>query len=224
MTLEWVKCRRAPAHLPDAFVRLRPDALEVREERVLQRPAGFARGEAVAARLMERIHHLAEHVELQLAVGGIADAHRLGAFVARQPGHLPFGQPPLAADPVHDLDLLRTAGHRAQQPLAPGLRLVVEAGIHQREQGQASRRAASRSDSPSCAPRPAAPAARSSARRRCRRSASRCSALSVISERTTASEQCPDGRHFFDHLARSLGRGERRAGRAARGGGRCEGA
>ncbi len=67
-------------------------------------------------------------------MGGIADAHRGRALVSRQPWHLPFGQPPLAGKPVHDLHLLRAARHRAQQPVAPGLRLVVEAGVHQREQ------------------------------------------------------------------------------------------
>ena len=89
---------------------------------------------SVASRLMERVHHLAEHVELTLAVGGVADANRRGAVVAGQPRDLPFGQAALAADPVHDLHLLGTAGDRAQQPLSPSLRLVVEAGIHQREQ------------------------------------------------------------------------------------------
>ena len=52
------------AHFPDAFVRLDPDALEMGEKCLLQAPAGLARGDARASRLMERIHHLAEHVEL----------------------------------------------------------------------------------------------------------------------------------------------------------------
>ena len=125
---------RPTAHFPDPFVRLDPDALEMGENRLLQGPPGLARRDAVAPGLMQGVHHLAEHVELQLAMGGIADAHRRGAFVARQPGHLPFRQPPLAGDAVHDLHLVRAAGDRPQQPFAPRLRLVVVAGIHQREQ------------------------------------------------------------------------------------------
>ena len=62
----------------------------------------------------EDVHDFAEDVELQLAVRGIADAHRRGIFIAGQPGRRPFGQPPLAGDTVHDLQLIGTARHRAQ--------------------------------------------------------------------------------------------------------------
>ena len=47
--------------------------LEMLEERALHRPAVVARAEAAAAGLMQRVHHLAEDVELQLAVRGVAD-------------------------------------------------------------------------------------------------------------------------------------------------------
>ncbi len=40
----------------------------------------------------------------------------------------------LAGDAVHDLDPRRVAGDRAQQPIPPGLRILVIAGIHQRDQ------------------------------------------------------------------------------------------
>ena len=168
--------------------------------------------DAAAPRLMQRVHHLAEHVELQLAVGGIADAHRRGAFVARQPRHLPLGQPPLAGDAVHDLHLVRAA----RRPRAAATRATPAPRRSSRRSSaraaSASRRAASRSDSPSCARRRSAPAARWSAPRRCRRSARRCSALSVISERRTASEQCPAGRQFVGPVRPELfGRLERRS-------------
>jgi len=122
------------AQLPNSLVRLGPDALEIREERLLQGPAGFARGDPVASRLVQRVHHLAEHVELQLTMRGIADAHRRGAFISGQPRHLPLGQAPLAGNAIHDLQLLGAARHRPQQPLAPLLRLVIEASIHELEQ------------------------------------------------------------------------------------------
>ena len=64
-------------------------------------------------------------------------------------------------------------GRGAQQPVAPGRRLAEVAGVHQREQRAAWRRAASSSDSPSCARRRSARAGTSSAPRRCRRSARR---------------------------------------------------
>ena len=102
-----------PARFPDPFIRLDPDALEVGQKRLLLGPARVARSEPFASRVMERIHHLAEGIELELVMGGIADAHGRGAFVSRQPWQHHFGQPPFAGDPIHDLDLLRAAGDRA---------------------------------------------------------------------------------------------------------------
>ena len=42
------------------------------------------------------------------------DADRLAVLVARQPRQLALGEPALAGDAVHDLDLLRVAGDGAQ--------------------------------------------------------------------------------------------------------------
>ncbi len=66
----------------------------------------------------------------------IADAHRARILVAGEVRDLPLGQPPLARDAVHHADLFRPSGDHARQPVAPVLRLVVVAGIHQREQRQ----------------------------------------------------------------------------------------
>src|SRR5438105_4707084 len=63
------------ANLPDAFIRFAPYVLEMRKEFPLHGPAGFACNKPVASRLMERIHHFAEYVELQLLMGGVTDAH-----------------------------------------------------------------------------------------------------------------------------------------------------
>ncbi len=92
--------------------------------------------EAAAARLVQRVHHLAVDVELELRVCGVADAHRLRSVVARQPRQLELDQPPLAGETIEALQLRRRAGRRAQQPVAPGARFVVVAGVHQREQRQ----------------------------------------------------------------------------------------
>ena len=96
---------RRAAHLPDAFVGLAPDLLQMVEERELRLPAGFVGRQAAAARLVMNVHDLAEDVELQLAMSGVADAHRRRILVTGQPGRGPFGQPPLAGDAVHDLQL-----------------------------------------------------------------------------------------------------------------------
>ena len=58
------------------------------------------------------------------------------ALVAGEPVELELGQPPLAGDPVHDLELLRQPGDRAEQPVAPRARLVLVARPHEREQRQ----------------------------------------------------------------------------------------
>ncbi len=82
------------------------------------------------------VHDFAEHVELQLRVRGIADAHRRRILITGQAVDFPFGEPPLAADAVHDLQLIGGAGNRAQQPFAPSPRLFVIAGVHGAEQRQ----------------------------------------------------------------------------------------
>ena len=82
------------------------------------------------------VHDLAEDVEVKLAVSGITEAHRRRIFVTGQPWRNPFGQPPLAGDAVHDLQLARTARYRPQQPFAPGLCFVEVAGAHGAEQNQ----------------------------------------------------------------------------------------
>src|SRR5690606_6428488 len=64
----------AAAALPDAFVGALPDVCEAPEQRALERPARPARGQAAAAGLVQRVHDLAEDVELQLPVGPVADA------------------------------------------------------------------------------------------------------------------------------------------------------
>ena len=87
----------AAAHLPQAFVGLVPDLGQVHQEFALYRPAGIIRTETALPRLVQRVHDLAENIELELHVRRVADAHRLRILVSRQPRDLPFGQPPFAA-------------------------------------------------------------------------------------------------------------------------------
>ena len=79
----------------------------------LRIPSRFIGGQSAAPRLMVHVHDLAEHVELELGMRGIADTHRRRSLIARQPIDDPFGQPTLAGDAVHDLQLLGAAGDRA---------------------------------------------------------------------------------------------------------------
>src|SRR5437762_594650 len=92
------------ADLPDAVVGLRPRTLQVAEERLLQRPRMRLPPEAVCARLVERIHHLAVDVDLELLARGVPDPHGRRALVAGQPRQLELREPPLARDAVHDLE------------------------------------------------------------------------------------------------------------------------
>src|SRR5579875_2839648 len=119
------------ANLPDAVVGLRPDLSDVIDERGLQRPGDVELFEAAATGLIEGIEHLAIDIELQLFGGCVADANGFGGFVAGEI-ELKFGETALAGDAVHDLHLVGSAGDGAQQPFAPSLGLVDEAGLHER--------------------------------------------------------------------------------------------
>jgi hypothetical protein len=54
------------------------------------------------ARLVQSVHDLAVHVQLELMRGGIPDAHRI-PFVPWKPLSNVFVEPALARDAVHDL-------------------------------------------------------------------------------------------------------------------------
>jgi hypothetical protein len=127
---------RRTAHFPDAAVRLFPHRAQMLEELALDIPAGLGLGNASPARLMQRVHDFTEHIQLQLPVCTVADAHGRRAFVAGEPRHFPFGEAALTADAIHDLQLFRAAGHGTQQPMPPGFSLLEVAGIHESEQGQ----------------------------------------------------------------------------------------
>ena len=66
---------RRTAHLPDPVIGLKAYALEMPDVRRLQMPGLLALRHASLPRLMKRVHHLAEDVDLELAVRGVADAH-----------------------------------------------------------------------------------------------------------------------------------------------------
>ncbi len=80
---------------------------------------------------VQRVHHLAVHVELELADGGVAEPYGPGALVAGQPAGHRLGHHAFPRDAVHRLEVARVAGDGPQQPLAPGGRLLAEAAAQQ---------------------------------------------------------------------------------------------
>src|SRR5215218_7282167 len=99
-------------------------------------PGVLALGHLPLPRLMQRVHDLAEHVDLELPVRRVPDTYRSRAFVAGKPRRLPFEQATLATEAIHDLHLVRAARGGAQQPVAPRERLVVVASVHERDEGE----------------------------------------------------------------------------------------
>ena len=129
-----------PADLPDALIRFSPDGFQVIEHRPLHLPGVFVGRHAMPAGQMEGADHLAEDVELELPMRGIADANGPGALVARQPIQFEFLQAPFAGQAVHDVELRRRAGDSPQEPVLPGLGFVEIASLNQgvkRERGVA---------------------------------------------------------------------------------------
>ena len=119
----------AAADLPNPLIRLFPNRLKMLDEGALQRPGCGVRRKTHAPRLVQGIEHLAKHVELKLVSRGIAYPNRCGTLVALEPGHLVFEQPPFPRNAVHDLHLPRRPSDGTQQPIAPGCRLLQEAGV-----------------------------------------------------------------------------------------------
>src|SRR5262249_61272958 len=84
-----------------------------------QRGPALQRSEAMPPRLDHRVSDLAVNVELELRRRRVADANRTGALEAGEPRYLPLRETPLAADAVHDLQLVGAPGDGPEQPVAP---------------------------------------------------------------------------------------------------------
>src|SRR5580698_6271305 len=101
-------------HLPDAFVGFEPMLLDEVHQYENHIPYVLAGFDSIAARDVKGVHDFAIDVELELIMRGIADAHRAAVLVARQPRRLELGQATLTCYAIHDLDLRRFPGDRAQ--------------------------------------------------------------------------------------------------------------
>ena len=137
MTFEWVKWRRGPrtSQIPSSCSR-QPDSsqskiLLARRQASSEAPSPWRRA------LVERLDDLAVDVELELVRRAVSDADRLRALVAAEPGKLELGQPPLACDAVHDLEVLRVEPAIARRSQSRHVtRLFDVAGADECEQRQ----------------------------------------------------------------------------------------
>ncbi len=125
---------RIAPHLPDAGIRLFPLRFERTHERGLQSPIRFGGFNPGAMGAIHRVQHFAVNVDLELVRGRIPDAYGLRIFVAGEPWQFELIQPPLAADAIHYLHLLRAARDGAEQPFPPGARFIQIADTHQRHE------------------------------------------------------------------------------------------
>ncbi len=107
------------------------EEIEKCEDQVARAGIGFVDAEPPG--LVEGIDDLSVHVELELLGRRVAHSDGLGALVPGQPRHSPLRQPAFSRGSVHDLQVGWLAGGSAQEPLAPGLRFVLVAGVDQRE-------------------------------------------------------------------------------------------
>ena len=131
--------RRAP-DLPDAAVRLVPDLLDMLDQRPLDVPGLRAEIEPVLAGGMEDVENLAEDVELELAVGAVADPDGSAALVAGEPVGDQLALQALARHPIHDRHLRGAPGGGAEEPLGPALGLLTVA--REKERVERERRVA----------------------------------------------------------------------------------
>ncbi len=124
------------AYLPQALVGPVPVALQEVQEGQLDPPGVQFGGQTGGPGQVQGVEDLPVHVELELVHGRVADPDGGGGGVAAQPGQFDLGDPPLAADPVHDLEVGGVSGDGAQQPFAPCAGLVEEAGREEGAEGE----------------------------------------------------------------------------------------
>jgi hypothetical protein len=120
------------SHFPDPVIWLMPDLLEMTEQRAFDRPRMSIRRNARSSRHVHRIEQLAADIQLQLFDSRIADADRPRCLVSGEPGDFELRETPLPVHAVRRLHRRGIAGDGAQQPVAPGGRLLRVAADHQR--------------------------------------------------------------------------------------------
>ena len=117
----------AGAPLPDALVRLAP-APAHRVAKPVEHASGIAVETPASPRKLRRgVEDFPVDVELELAVGVVADAHRARAGVTPQISQLSLGQPGLPEHVVEHLEFGPGEARGVEHPAVKGLRLLVVA-------------------------------------------------------------------------------------------------
>jgi hypothetical protein len=86
--------------------------------------------------LVHRVEHFAIDIQLELAAGGVANPHRAGPCVPREPVQLQLRQAALASQPIHDVRRRWPTRRCPQQPAAPRPRFLPVAGVQERVEGE----------------------------------------------------------------------------------------
>ena len=101
---------RPSAMFPDSMSWRAPDGRDVVDDRLFDPSSVLSSFDAGTARYVEDVQQFAVNVNLLLARGRIADPDRRRAAIARQPRCSPFVEVAAAVEPIHDLDVLGSAG------------------------------------------------------------------------------------------------------------------
>src|SRR6185312_13594602 len=145
MAIDGYPCRDFGVHemsgfaslFPKTLVGLSPHLLDMLHNRVQQLLLLLGAADTGVSGNIDALDKFSEYIELALRCRGVSDAHRRRPAIAREPGRVPLFQATRAIHTIHDAHLLRLAGYRAQQPVAPPLRFgVVIAGIDQSHEGE----------------------------------------------------------------------------------------
>ena len=126
---------RLAADLPDAAVGLAPVRQRLLDLVADERPHALAQPVARLHVQVERVEEAAPHVVLAVVVGAVADAHGRRVLVAREVREVLLLERALAADAVHDLQLVLLADLGEEVEEVVGLPVEaerVEAPEHER--------------------------------------------------------------------------------------------
>src|SRR5262250_3805116 len=94
---------RSPANLPYAFVRALPIVSQPLQHAANLLPLAMRDAMAVLIGKIERIHHFAVNIELELLVSCVSNAHRPRMLIPTQMIERNLVQSLSAIDPIHDL-------------------------------------------------------------------------------------------------------------------------
>src|SRR4029077_7049958 len=83
---------------------------------------------------MQRVRYFPPDIKLELVRCRIANPNGQRSPITRKPRDLPLIQSTFAAQPVHDLKIMRATRHRPLQPVTPGYGFLVVTWAHQGDQ------------------------------------------------------------------------------------------